>query len=228
MSTSSVQLVVWRQSAPDAEGRWETFTVDGSGAPTVQQALESINASPVLANGDTAEPVTLEEGEDFGLNVNGRPARSSEARLDGSEEIVVLEPLSVFPVIRDLTVDRSRFQTDLQEAGALAPTGFDVEALVSDCHRCGLCMEACNDYRRVGDYVGPAVVRVLERSNRAPGGDGLRSERLAILMGDRGIVHDQNTFSYADACPDGADLVQSIGLAKRSSAFQWIQDFFQN
>jgi len=228
MSGTTIEMLVWRQQSVDSEGRWDSFDVDAADSPSVLDALRAINESPVLRGGGKAEPIALDGEGDFGVNVNGSPVRAAEARIDGSEEVVVVEPLSVFPVLKDLRVDRSGFERDLAEATGLAPEGFDAEGLVSDCVRCGLCMEACNDTTAGGEYVGPVVVHVLERSNRAAGGAEAQARRMDILMGDRGVVHDRSTYSYETVCPDGVELVQSVGLAKRSSALQWIREFFQN
>jgi succinate dehydrogenase / fumarate reductase iron-sulfur subunit len=228
MNASMISLTVWRQDGAEAAGRWETFAVDASGEPTVLEAIERINRAPATTDGEKTTAIQYDDGAACGALVNGAPVVLSEARLSSGGESVVVEPLSVFPITQDLQVDRARFETDLAEAFALAPEGMDVEALVSPAMHSGVCMEACAAYRSVPEYVGPVVVHVLERSNRGPGGDLRRAERLEILMGERGVAHDRNTFSYADCCPEGAELVQSMGQAKRSAAFQWIRDFFQN
>lgn len=165
-------LRVWRQAGPDDTGRYETYEVpDAEPEMSVLELLDALNARLVDAG---EEPVAFDsdcrEGicGACGVTVDGRPHGAAEntpschQRLasysDG--DTLRLEPLraAVFPVIRDLVVDRSALDRVL-EAGAHvwipAGTAPDADATLQDhataetaldfaaCIGCGACVAAC-------------------------------------------------------------------------------------
>lgn len=99
--------------------------------------------------------------------INSQPKLACQTFL--SDEIMVkkynsitIEPLSKFPVIKDLKVDKSKLYEDLKECNhyleSKASVNEDIafEYEMSLCLMCGCCVEACPNYDG-GDFVGTPI-----------------------------------------------------------------------
>ena len=140
----------------DTEPTYYDYTVSYDEHTTVLDLLEWVN--------EHEEPFSFQrECRMFKcgvctVNVNGRPCLACKERVSQirDRDLLVIEPLSVYPVIKDLQVD---FSVDLTQRGALRPfpegaaagvshwqpTGKDSEQLreYTACIRCGMCVEVC-------------------------------------------------------------------------------------
>ena len=102
------------------------------------------------------------------MQINGRVRQSCSALvdklLDESGDEIVLEPMSKFPVIRDLLVDRQRLFRALTRVKAWVPVDsyYDMGSgerqlrsaqeqnyPLSQCMSCGCCLDACPQYTKV-------------------------------------------------------------------------------
>lgn len=140
----------------------------------VISVLQRIAAKATTAEGKPVAPVAwdcncLEEvcGACTML-INGKVRQSCSALVDrlledGATEIE-LQPMSKFPVVRDLMVDRSRLFRTLQKIKAWIPVDgyFDmgpgprqspatqeVTYPLSECMSCGCCLDACPQYLKI-------------------------------------------------------------------------------
>ena len=116
--------------------------------------------------------------------INGRPALACDTRLsDCRQDVITIEPLRKFPVIKDLLVDRSvvaeksrEMKAYLSEAVTATDEAEDIESLerieetvyeASRCIQCGLCLEICPNYYPKGAFAGMAgmvpLAKVLAR-----------------------------------------------------------------
>ena len=95
--------------------------------------------------------------------INGRARQSCSAIVDQLEQPIRLEPMSTFPVIRDLQVDRSRMFDNLKRMKAWIPidgtydlgpgprmpekrqTAYEL----SKCMTCGVCLEVCPNVTKI-------------------------------------------------------------------------------
>lgn len=167
-------LEVWRQKNNKDKGGFRRYTVEGiSPDSSFLEMLDELNES-LIAKGE--EPITFEhdcrEGicGSCGFMINGRAHGPKKATTvcqlhmrefpSGSE--LTLEPwrAAAFPVIRDLMVDRSAFDSIMQAGGFISvDTGSapDANAIpvpkdVADqafesaaCIGCGACVAACKN-----------------------------------------------------------------------------------
>ncbi|AVZ39624.1 MULTISPECIES: succinate dehydrogenase/fumarate reductase iron-sulfur subunit [unclassified Dietzia] len=165
-------LRVWRQSGPEETGAYEEYAVpDAEPEMSLLELLDVLNGRLI---DDGQEPVAFDsdcrEGicGACGVSVDGRPHGPAEntpschQRLDAYSDgdTLRIEPMrsAVFPVIRDLVVDRSALDR-IAEAGAHVslPAGAAPDADVTSqghreaetaldlaaCIGCGACVAAC-------------------------------------------------------------------------------------
>lgn len=169
-----VNVRILRQDGPGQPAYWERHQVDYEENMNVISVLQKIAAQATTAEGRSVSPVTWDCGcleEVCGsctMVINGRVRQSCSALVDrlledNSAEIE-LRPMSKFPVLRDLLVDRSRLFRGLQRVQAWVPVdGYgdmgpgpkqtrqqqEQAYPLSECMSCGCCLEACPQYQKV-------------------------------------------------------------------------------
>ncbi len=169
-----VNVRVLRQDGPGQPSYWELHQVPYEENMNVISVLQKIAAQASTVEGTRVAPVAWDCGcleEVCGsctMVINGRVRQSCSALVDrlledNSTEIE-LRPMTKFPVIRDLMVDRSRLFRSLQRVKAWVPvdTYYDMGTgpkisrseqeqnyPLSQCMSCGCCLEACPQYTKV-------------------------------------------------------------------------------
>ncbi len=169
-----IYVKVKRQDGPGQKAYWERHEVPYEPDMNVISVLQKIAAQSETADGDKTTPVAWSCGcleEVCGsctMVINGRVRQSCSALVDKliseSDKEIVLEPMSKFPVVRDLVVDRVRMFRALQKVKAWVPvdTYYDMGPgpkqsrndqetayPLSECMSCGCCVEACPQYTKV-------------------------------------------------------------------------------
>jgi succinate dehydrogenase / fumarate reductase iron-sulfur subunit len=165
---------VLRQDAPGESSYWERHTVLRENDMNVISVLQRIAAQAHTSDGKPVAPVAwdcncLEEvcGACTML-VNGRVRQACTALVDRllAEQPgeIELRPMTKYPVVRDLVVNRSRLFRALKKVKAWLPVdGYhdmgpgprqSPEAQeraypLSECMSCGCCLEACPQYLKV-------------------------------------------------------------------------------
>src|SRR5215467_15603900 len=117
-NNKSVLIKIKRQLTPDSKPVWEEFEVTHKPGMNVTSALMEIAANPVTRDGKKTTPVTYDSNclEEIcgscAMLINGKAAMACSALVDkltgpNKDQTITLAPLSKFPVVRDLSVDRS-------------------------------------------------------------------------------------------------------------------------
>jgi len=170
----TVRVRVLRQDVAGGESYWERFEVPYEPNMNVISVLQKIAAQARSQDGRTVAPVAwdcncLEEVcGSCTMLINGRTRMACSALVDRivSEEgdEIELRPMSKFPVVRDLVVDRRRLFRGLEKVRAWVPVegSYDLgpgprispeeqeDAYpLSECMSCGCCLEACPQYTKV-------------------------------------------------------------------------------
>ena len=173
--------------------------------------------------------------------INGKARQSCSALVDKLEEPITLEPLSKFPIIRDLYVDRSRLFNDLKKVKAWVPIDgtYDLgpgpamsqelqeeRYPLSSCISCGCCLEACPQYTPSNHFVGAAVISQARLFNDHPTGAALKGERLEALMGEGGVADCGKAGNCVEVCPKQIPLLESIASIQRQATVYTITKFF--
>jgi len=169
-----------------------------------------------------------------GANVNGVPVLTCATFISKlNSEIVVVEPLSFFPVIRDLAVDMSDFMYKLREvkpyivrreerpvdAGEFLQKPHELELFkqTSMCINCMLCYSACPVYGMEKDFIGPAALALAYRYQMDSRDEG-RDERMEAIVGPEGIWSCHDVGYCSAVCPKGVDPEGAIQTLKAMGA----------
>jgi len=127
MANKTVIIKIKRQLTPDAEPAWEEFEVPDRPGMNVTSALMEIAANPVTRNGKQTTPVTYDANclEEIcgscAMLINGRAQMACSSLLYKFDQPIKIAPLSKFPVVRDLSVDRSVLFENLKKVKAWVP-----------------------------------------------------------------------------------------------------------
>ena len=165
---------VLRQDGPGRESYWERHRLAYEAEMNVISVLQRIAAQAETADGRNVAPVAwdcncLEEvcgACTMVINGTVRQACSAlvDRLLDDRSGEIELRPMSKFPVVRDLVVDRQRlFQALTRVQGWIEVDGYfdagpgprvaqeDQQAAypLSECMSCGCCLEACPQYTKI-------------------------------------------------------------------------------
>lgn len=193
-----INVRVRRQDGPGRAAYWETFALPYEPDLNVISVLQKIAALGENAAGKRVPPVAWECNcleEICGactMLINGRVRQACTALVDRLLEQnpheIRLEPMSKFPVIRDLVVDRTRIFATLKKVRAWVPVdnyldlgpgprqsqeNQEVAYLLSKCMSCGCCMEACPQFLKIevrrlpGESEDDYRRREAEMTNRA-------------------------------------------------------------
>ncbi len=169
-----INVRIRRQDGPGKEPYWELHKIEYEAELNVITVLQRISSQAKTVDGKTVAPVSWDCGcleEVCGsctMVINGRVRQSCSALvdrlLDDDSDEIVLEPMSKFPVLRDLWVDRQRLFRGLQRVKAWVPVdsyynmGAGERILretqeqnypLSQCMSCGCCLEACPQYTKI-------------------------------------------------------------------------------
>jgi succinate dehydrogenase / fumarate reductase iron-sulfur subunit len=170
----NLTLKVWRQKNTDAQGKFETYPV--SGISSEMSFLEMFDVLNEQLINDGKEPIAFDHDCREGIcgacsmHINGRAhgpwSGTTTCQLhmrafkDG--DTVTVEPWRAgsFPVVKDLTVDRSAFDRIIESGGYVSVnTGnaqdansilvpkdqSDVAFAAAACIGCGACVAACKN-----------------------------------------------------------------------------------
>jgi succinate dehydrogenase / fumarate reductase, iron-sulfur subunit len=230
----SVTLRIRRQDAADRPDtrRWEEHSVVGSPDITLAGALRSLERTiPVAFDYECLQG----ECGACTMLVDGHVRQACTTRLAAiakKSRRIVLEPLSKFPVIRDLIVDRSglvqhservRGWLDLdatQGDGPLRVSADDqrVALALARCSECAACLEACPQYGPSTDFVGAAALNDVRRLALHPIGRLQRRTRLEAVMTPGGVADCGKAQNCVEVCPMEIPLVDSIQMLSRETS----------
>jgi len=244
--SDTVRLRIRRCDAPGEASRWEEFSVPRQPAMNVITCLQEIQKNPVDSAGQAVPPVVWECNcleEVCGacsMVINGQARQACTALVGELSEPIVLEPLTKFPVIRDLAVDRGvMFESlkrikgwvpidgtyDLGPGPRLAEKERQFGYHLSRCMTCGCCMESCPQVNPKTNFMGPAPLAQALYFNTSPTGRMNAEERLEAIMGDGGITECGNAQNCVKACPKEVPLTTAIAGLNRATAWHFIKNW---
>ena len=172
-----------------------------------------------------------------GMMVNGRPKLTCAAFLrDYYPNPIRIEPLTYFPVERDLMIELDGFlekltsvkpwlirneEKSLDEGEYLqTPAALAKYKRYSMCINCMLCYSACPVVGTEEDFLGPAAIALAQRYNLDSRDQGA-AERREALGADDGSWGCTFVGECTEVCPKNVDPAGAIQRVKVSSMLDW-------
>jgi len=173
-----------------------------------------------------------------GVMINGVPSLGCHTFLrDLGPGKVRVEPLTHFPIQRDLAIDQTDFLRKLESvkpwiinqtpkkpsdgAHRQTPLQIDDYYQFSECINCLLCYAACPQYGLNPEFTGPAALTLLHRYNADSRDEGT-AERMAVINGENGVWGCTLVSYCSEVCPKGVDPARAINQNKINST----KDYF--
>ena len=232
---------VKRQASPQARPRWEEFELVWRPHMNVIICLRDIAERPVTRDGKQTTPVTYESNcleevcGSCAMLVNAKARMACSALVDQLVQPIRLEPMTKFPVVRDLAVDRSiMFENlkrmkawvpidgtyDLGEGPRMAPDHQQKAYPLSRCISCGACLEVCPQVNQNNVFIGAAIISQVRLFNMHTTGAMHARERLEAVMGPGGVADCANAQNCVKICPKEIPLTESIAEVNRQAVRQ--------
>ena len=177
-----------------------------------------------------------------GMMVNGVPVLTCGDFLrDYYPDKIRVEPLTGFPVERDLVVVMDDFMDKLKSAspwiirkegqekpieeGEYLQTPAELERYkqYSMCINCMLCYAACPVYALDSSFMGPAAIALAQRYNMDSRDQG-KDQRHEVMTGHEGIWACSFVGECSAVCPENVDPAAAIQRAKLPSSINWLKD----
>lgn len=235
---STFILKIYRGSP--GEQYWEEFPLELTESLNVISALMQVQKRPINAKGEKVTPVAWEQGcleevcGSCSMLINGRPRQACTALIHQLLEnnTVTLAPLTKFPLIRDLVVDRQSMFENLKKISAwievddtthsdagpkISPEVQEAMYVLATCMTCGCCTEACPQVSARSKFIGPAAISQARFFNTHPVGKLMEGERLKILTEEGGVSDCGNAQNCAAVCPKKIPLTESIAVMGRKA-----------
>ena len=132
MSDTPIVLQIKRQDRPDSAPYWQTFSIPYKPNMNITSVLQAIAANPVTADGQKTSPVNYDAAcleEVCGsctMLINGTARQACSALIDhirkeSGDGPITIAPMSKFPMVRDLIVDRARMFENLKRIRGWIP-----------------------------------------------------------------------------------------------------------
>jgi succinate dehydrogenase / fumarate reductase iron-sulfur subunit len=231
-----VVLRIKRQESPEAKPYWEEYRIPHRPYLNVIACLQETHKLLRTFDGRPTTPIAWESScleEVCGICtmvINGKVRQACSALVDQLKQPVTLEPMTKFPLVRDLIVDRSVMFQNLKRVQAwvplkdtadqgpgpkILPKDQQINYALSRCFSCGACLEVCPQVSERSNFVGAAILSQARLFNRHPLGQEIKLERLRALTAEGGIEDCGNAQNCLAICPKEIPLVDSIAEVNR-------------
>jgi succinate dehydrogenase / fumarate reductase iron-sulfur subunit len=231
-SGKTIKVEIKRQATPDEPARTEKFEIAYRPGMNITSVLGEIAAEPVTADGRETTAIAYDANclEEIcgscAMLINGKARMACSTLVDKLEQPITLAPLSKFPVVRDLAVDRSVLFQNLKAGPRQFPQIQEQRYPLSNCISCTICMEVCPQFNDSTSFVGAATIAQVKLFNMDPAGAVLKEERLRALAGDGGVQECGMAQNCVAACPKQLPLIEAISDVSRDVVLQQVKDFF--
>ena len=239
MNTITIECLRYHPES-DAEPRFESWPVPFTDDMSVLQGLQYIKDH--LDGSLTFRwSCRMAICGSCGFVLNGVPRLGCETFLrDYHPGTLRVEPLSHFPIVRDLAIDQSDFlkkldsvkpyliNPDTPEKGTFVqtPEQMDEYYQYSKCINCLLCYAACPQYGLNNAFTGPAALALLHRYN-ADSRDAGKAERMEVVNTEDGVWGCTLVGYCSEVCPKAVDPARAINQNKIESTKDYFFRFFR-
>jgi succinate dehydrogenase / fumarate reductase iron-sulfur subunit len=229
----NLTLKVWRQKNSKAQGSFETYQVKNISSEMSFLEMFDVLNEDLIRNGK--DPIAFDHDCREGIcgmcsmYINGRAhgpwEKNTTCQLhmrafkDG--DTIVVEPWRsrAFPVVKDLTVDRSAFDRIIQAGGYISVnTGNAIDAnaipiekkdaddafMAAACIGCGACVATCKNGSAML-FVGAKISQLALLPQGKPERDS-RALNMVAQMDKEGFGNCTNTYACEAKCPKGISV----------------------
>lgn len=169
--------------------------------------------------------------------INGEPKLACQTFLKDEQivkeyNVITIEPLSKFPVIRGLKVDRSVLYDSMKKSklwlesdARINENELDFEYEMSLCLMCGCCCEACPNYD-LADFVGAHIpVSASKLIGQEKDSQHVKEIKKSYKSGF--YNHCVKSLACEDSCPAGIPTQRAISRMNRKAVWR-IRDLFKH
>lgn len=225
-----MKVRILRQQSPETPPYWESFVYDGPEENSVSGVLDHINYHDDVVNdkGERTARIAWDCSCLQGICgacamvINGMPALACDTFLrDLKEKELTIRPISKFPVIHDLIVDRSVIQKNLFQTdmfiGEYLPEKKSSHAqqyAAAKCLKCGLCLEVCPNYTNGKNFFGAVFANdcfLVSVRNRE------RAKSIGKAYSEHFGSACSKSLSCMDVCPMKIPTIASIAKMNRDN-----------
>jgi succinate dehydrogenase / fumarate reductase iron-sulfur subunit len=231
--TLSLRLLIWRQAGPSLPGKMVEHRVTGvSTEVSFLEMLDVLNEDlirrgqePIAFDSDCREGIC----GSCGLVVNGRahgPLQNTticqvHMRSFRDGDTITIEPwrAKAFPIVKDLSIDRSAFDRIVQSGGyvsanvggapqansVLVPKEMSDAAMdAAACIGCGACVAACKN-ASASLFTGAKIAHLAQMPQGGPE-RGRRAAQMVLQMDYEGFGTCSNEAECEAVCPKGISI----------------------
>ncbi len=151
---------------------------------------------------------------------------------DIAGDVITVEPLKGFAVLKDLVVDMEHFYRNLRavtpwfvndspkpaKERVQSPREQEEIDDAAKCILCGCCTSSCPSYWKNESYLGPAALLKAWRFV-ADTRDEAADKRLDAVNGANGVWRCHTIFNCMEACPKEIDIPAALSKLKRAAAY---------
>lgn len=171
-------IKILRYDKPEKRRYWQSFSYEAAEGESVASALRGLSRREGLTDiqGNAAKHIKWECGclqkkcGACAMLINGYPALACDTELAGGRSTVELAPLSKFPVVEDLVVDRGvifenlkKMQIWFDEKADILSQDTERAFDASSCLKCGCCLELCMSFRPDEAFMGNLAMLAMAR-----------------------------------------------------------------
>lgn len=177
--------------------------------------------------------------------VNGRPVLACRTRTADLADTITLQPLPVFELIGDLSVDTGRWfrgMAEKVEAWIHAREPFDREApeeRMEDelartiyeserCIECGCCVAGCGVALTRDDFIGPAGLNRIARFMLDSRDSRDDAEWFDVVASDEGVFGCIGLMACQDVCPKELPLLEIHAYLRRKMLISKMPSLLRN
>ena len=231
LRTLTFEIFRYDPNDPASEPRMQEFVLDEQPSMTLYLALDRIREEqdPSLQFDFACRSAICGS---CGMLVNGRPRLACSTLTKSLPERIRLEPLPVFEIVGDLSVDTGRWfrgmaervESWIHERAPFDPAARE-ERMDDDlaraiyegerCIECGCCIAGCGVANVDDDFVGAAGLNRIARFARDPR-DGRGDDDWYEVVGDEnGVFGCVGLMGCHDVCPKELPLLEQYAYLRR-------------
>ncbi|MFX0125819.1 MAG: succinate dehydrogenase/fumarate reductase iron-sulfur subunit [Candidatus Hodarchaeota archaeon] len=218
----------------DIEPYWDTFELDCDRGTTVLIAIQELIAKQ---DGSIAMRYNCRAGVcgSCAVLVNKKYQLACETLvLQLNKDVIKLEPIPFFPVIKDLVVNMDPFyekllaidpfllrdhSKDPESELIQSPEDFKIIEESTKCILCGCCHSSCVSVWTDKNYLGPGALLKAFRFTKDTRDENTK-ERVKRVSAEDGVFRCHTAFNCVEACPKELNPTEAIQSLKRHATKQ--------